>query len=277
MRFVLVVFALLLGFGFTPQFAVPHAPMAAWANSSAPVAGRFVERQLNIISRPMRGPFEYEEPEGWFPTHNFRHRFLNRTYHAYDGNRSASDRERAAILLLHGSGRTGSSMIDMWRRVADEHNLILIAPDSAMRGGWSPLADSPSFLASVVEHAEANYPIDRNRLFLFGHSAGAVFGTNLARQNALGFRAVAAHAGYPGGLRRGSPENSVPINFFLGEHDHLFSLEGAREAGQSMAENGHTVTLTVLPNHSHWYYADGALINQQVWRFFERHSTPLVN
>lgn len=278
MRAFLFLIAFCLTFGLVPAGQRAEPTNVAWANG-AREAGfrRFVERRLNLISRPMRGPFEYEEPAGWFAEHSFRHRFLSRTFHTYDGDRSARDRQRPAIVLLHGSGRTGISMIDMWRRVADEHGLILIAPDSAMRSGWSPLADSAAFLARVIDQAEQTYPIDRDRLFLFGHSAGAIHATTLSKDNALGVRAVGAHAGFPGRVGRAAAERRIPIAFFLGEHDHLFSSDDARRVGQSLSANGHHVTLSILPNHSHWYYADGPMINDEAWRFFSRQRAPMLH
>ncbi|MEM6711283.1 MAG: dienelactone hydrolase family protein [Pseudomonadota bacterium] len=244
----------------------------AWADNDATQdAGKLHQVRLNTVSRVMRGPFDYEEPVGRFPHYEFRHRLLNRSYHAFSGAPSGIDQPRPTVLLLHGSGRTGLSMVDMWRRVASTHGLVVIAPNSARSGGWMLLLDSPGFFDAVLRHAEQNYPIDRERLFVFGHSAGAVYATQLAQDNALNARAVAAHAGYPERIARRPDEAGPPVGFFLGQYDHLFPPSDLPAIGQAMAANGHDVTLAFLPNHSHWYYADGPAINAEVWRFFKRY------
>lgn len=269
-----------LGLHLTGQHLVGHhlidqqaagPSMAAWADTTQATNGRFTVTRLNTVTRPMRGPFEYGEPEGVFPVHSIRHWFRARTYHAYDGRRSGDDRQRPVILLLHGSGRTGISMLDMWRRVADANSLILIAPDSSSRRGWSSFADSSGFLNGVLDDAGAHYDIDRDQMFLFGHSAGAIYATLLAEENPLGARAIGAHAGYGAADYEASTEPRVPIAFFLGEHDQLFSVDRARQAGQALAAGGHDVILSILPNHGHWYYGDGPAINRDAWSFFARH------
>jgi len=80
------------------------------------------------------------------------------------------------LLLLHGSGRDGMSQIDAWKNLAEKEGVILVAPDSANSREWAFPADGPDFLHDVVEAVRAKYPVDGKRLYLFGHSAGAVFG-----------------------------------------------------------------------------------------------------
>lgn len=274
MRTTVFLAAIVFTFGVMLPVSEGRQHMAAWADTAETVAaGRFGETRLRIIPRPAPGPYEYEEPAGVFPTHTLRYWLRERTYHAYDGRRSGDDRQRPAILLLHGSGRTGISMLDMWRRVADAHNLVLIAPDSSSRRGWSSFADSPGFLTAALDDASEHYAIDRDQVFLFGHSAGAVYAMMLAEENELGVRAIGLHAGYGQVSQQASAQPSVPMAIFLGEHDQLFSVDGARQAGQLLSSNGHDVTLSLLPNHGHWYYADGPDINREAWFFFARHAS----
>jgi predicted esterase len=41
----------------------------------------------------------------------------------------AGRKPKAAVVLLHGAGRDGLSMLDMWQATADRHDLLLIAPN----------------------------------------------------------------------------------------------------------------------------------------------------
>src|ERR1700686_489310 len=79
------------------------------------------------------------------------------------------------LLLLHGSGRDGMSQINEWKGLAEKEGIILAAPDSADSREWSMNTDGPEFLHEVVEAVRARSSVDGKRIYLFGHSAGAVF------------------------------------------------------------------------------------------------------
>src|SRR5690242_15129319 len=79
------------------------------------------------------------------------------------------------LLLLHGSGRDGISQINEWKDLAEKEGIILVAPDSANAREWSMNTDGPEFLHEVVEAVRAKHSVDGTRLYIFGHSAGAVF------------------------------------------------------------------------------------------------------
>jgi poly(3-hydroxybutyrate) depolymerase len=79
------------------------------------------------------------------------------------------------LLLLHGSGRDGMSQIDEWKNLAEKEGIILVAPDSANPREWSMNTDGPEFLHDVVEAVRTKNSVDGKRIYIFGHSAGAVF------------------------------------------------------------------------------------------------------
>jgi len=79
------------------------------------------------------------------------------------------------IVLLHGSGRNGMSLIEKWKELADKEGVIIVGPDSDGASGWSMPRDGPDFLRDLVEDLKSKYPINPHRVYLFGHSAGAVF------------------------------------------------------------------------------------------------------
>src|SRR5690349_1805393 len=50
------------------------------------------------------------------------------------------------LLLFHGSGRSGSIMIDNWKSLADKEGVVLAAPDALDPQQWNLKVDSVEFL-----------------------------------------------------------------------------------------------------------------------------------
>ncbi|HWF03008.1 MAG TPA: PHB depolymerase family esterase [Candidatus Angelobacter sp.] len=98
------------------------------------------------------------------------------------------------LLLLHGSGRDGMSQINEWKGLAEKQGIILAAPDSANSREWSMNTDGPEFLHDVVEAVRAKNSVDGRRIYLFGHSAGAVFAMYMGVMESKYFAAVGVHA-----------------------------------------------------------------------------------
>jgi acetyl esterase/lipase len=171
------------------------------------------------------------------------------------------------ILLFHGEGRGGLSMIDMWQGVADENGLVLVAIDDII-GAPGDFPDG-GFLQAVIAAAAAAYPIDRARMFLFGHSAGAITAQLVANRVIGPWRGVAAHAGYvnPDLLQR--INDAPPIRLYLGTSDRIFDVEGARIAGDYMARAGHEYDLVLIPGHTHWFYEGGPAFAADAWAWFQ--------
>jgi poly(3-hydroxybutyrate) depolymerase len=85
-----------------------------------------------------------------------------------------------ALLLLHGSGHNGMSLIEPWRGLAQKEGVILVAPDSSDSTKWDFRKDSLDFLHAVLEEIESKHAVDRRRVYLFGHSAGAMYALYLS-------------------------------------------------------------------------------------------------
>jgi poly(3-hydroxybutyrate) depolymerase len=47
------------------------------------------------------------------------------------------------LVLLHGSGHDGDSLIGPWKKLADQEKIILVAPNSADPNVWSPYTENP--------------------------------------------------------------------------------------------------------------------------------------
>lgn len=174
------------------------------------------------------------------------------------------------ILLLHGSGHNGMSLIDPWKSLAEKEGIILVAPDSLNSQEWAFPVDGPNFLHDVVEAVKAKYPIDAKRVYLFGHSAGAIFSLYMGIVESQYFAAVAVHAGALRGdmdQYMDHAERKTPIAIWVGNKDPFFSLEAVHATRDSLAAHGFQPKLTEMPGHDHNYYGVAGDINKAVWDF----------
>ena len=225
--------------------------------------------ELSPSPQPSGNYTGYTEPVGKFKKHKFRQGFTKRTYHTYLGENAAADTPRQTVVLLHGSGRTGVSLLDMWKETADLYDLYLIAPNSYQSNGWSTFTSPRDFFQSLIDHAGEEALINKEEVYLFGHSAGGRLATKLAAKQSLPFRAIATHAGFEsaddlGKLELGLPKQ-IPISFYLGDDDHIFKVDAAEGTANKFANAGHDVRLFVIPGHTHWYYSIGPNLNKLIW------------
>ena len=178
------------------------------------------------------------------------------------------------IVLLHGSGRDGASLAGPWAALAKENGIILAAPDAVTRQGWSMSDDGADFLYALVEMLRVQYPIDPRRIYLFGHSAGAVHGLAMSILESEYFAAAAVHAGaLPSQvvpfLERAP--RKIPIAIWVGTNDHFFPLPAVRATRDALNANGFAAELTEIGGHTHAYYDRASEINRKVWQFLQKH------
>jgi len=198
-----------------------------------------------------------------------------RTYYLFVPSGITAERPASFILLLHGSGRNGSSLVNPWKDIAAREKIVLAGPDALDRNGWSSPVDGPDFLHDVIEAVRAKYPIDQRRLYLFGHSAGAVFAMNMALTESEYFAAAAVHAG----AFRNSVEFSAidyakrktPISIQVGDKDQFFAIADVQATSSALKEHGFDVELTIMKKHDHWYYDLAPKINEAAWDFLKKY------
>ena len=178
------------------------------------------------------------------------------------------------VVLLHGSGRNGSIMVDKWKDLAKKEGVILVGPDSANSQQWSIPVDGPDFLRDIVEELKSKYPINQRRIYLFGHSAGAGYALQLSLVESEYFAATAIHAG---ALDPQSysliklARRKTPIAIFVGTVDAFFPLTVVRATRDELNRQGFAVELTEMPGHDHWYYDLAPKINHSAWDFLQKH------
>lgn len=166
------------------------------------------------------------------------------------------------VVALHGAGGSENMFFDSYGAgaiVAEcrQRGWLLVAPRSGPFGSLPP--------DEIVAALAKRYPVDRQRVFLVGHSMGAMQAVTAAARTPQRFAAVAALGG--GGRVQGSePLKALP--FFVGVGTRDFARSGAQALNQALTRLGvATVTFREYPDIEHLAIVQVAL--PDVFAFFE--------
>ena len=196
-----------------------------------------------------------------------------RAYYLYVPSTLKPGSQAPLIITLHGSNRTGVTLVEKWKDLAKKEGIILAGPDATDLRGWGSPQDGPDFLHDLVEELKGKFPVDPKRVYLFGHSAGAIFALEMSLMESQYFAATAIHAG---ALQKDGLElipmakRKIPISIQVGDSDQYFPLKAVRETKEALKGAGFTVELTEIPNHDHWYYDQASKFNQTAWEFLKK-------
>jgi len=197
-----------------------------------------------------------------------------RAYYLYVPDNVAS--KPPLIVTLHGSGRDGLSLVEKWKDIADQEGFILAGPNAMNSAEWSTTDDSADFLREIIEQLKSKYSVDPKRVFLFGHSAGAVYALNLSMSQSEYFAATAVHAGSWRSKEELSyihlAKRKTPIAIFIGDVDQFFPLDLVKKTEELLKAYQFPIQLTVMKGHDHWYYDLAPDINCNAWAFLKQHS-----
>lgn len=178
------------------------------------------------------------------------------------------------IITLHGSNRTGVTLVEKWKDYAKKEGIILAGPDATNLRGWNSPQDGPDFLRDLVEELKTKYPVNPRRVYLFGHSAGAIFAIHMSLMESQYFAAAAVHAGALGSDNSqlmDLAKRKIPISIQVGDSDPLFPVKIVRATADALKEKGFPVDMIEIKNHDHWYYDKASKFNQTAWEFLKKH------
>lgn len=198
----------------------------------------------------------------------------SRQYFKYVPDTLKPDAEAPLLVLLHGSGRDGKSLADPWKNLAKKEGIILAAPNSTDSAAWHLKHDGPYLIADLVDVVRSHHTVDLKRIYLFGHSAGAIQGLMLGLLESEYFAAVAVHAG---ALPSSSfdliamADRKIPFGIWVGTRDPLFPLSAVEATKTAMEQKGLSVRLRPVQNHTHDYYRRAGEINAEAWAFLKEH------
>ena len=164
---------------------------------------------------------------------------------------AGSATQRPGLLIaLHGAGGDeamfplsyGGGAI---RQLCEANNLVLFSPKT------EPLMTSAALLDALVARAAAHYNIDPTRIYIIGHSMGAMATASLATQRPLTIAAAACIAGGP----LGQPPTGLarlPDLYIVGaELDGLVSPKRLETVTNRWAEAGLPVKFKLAPGLGH--------------------------
>jgi poly(3-hydroxybutyrate) depolymerase len=196
-----------------------------------------------------------------------------RVYYLYVPSTLKADAKAPLIVMLHGSNRTGVNLVEKWKDLAKKEGIIIAGPDATNLRGWGSPQDGPDFLRDLIESLKTKHPINPQRVYLFGHSAGASFALEMSMMESQYFAATAIHAGVlPGGRDLiDLAKRKIPISIQVGDADEFFPLKIVRATRDALKAAGFTVELTEIAGHDHWYYDQASKFNQTAWEFLKKY------
>ncbi|MBU6277534.1 MAG: hypothetical protein KGQ61_12930 [Planctomycetes bacterium] len=166
------------------------------------------------------------------------------------------------LVLLHGAGGSENMFFETCgagraARLGLERGWLVVAPRQGIFGLG---LDVDGMLEALAVH----FPIDRTRVFLVGHSMGAV---QTSRQVAKHPGLVAAAVGLGGGgtVSKDAAARRVPWFIAAGEHD--FGKRGAEALAKQLTAAGSMVTYREIPDVEHMVIVQAAL--DEVFSFLD--------
>ena len=176
------------------------------------------------------------------------------------------------LILLHGLGHDGKSLIDLWQGLAQTEGIVLVAPDSSDPADWDYRKDSPDFLHAVLGDVESADAVDTGRVYLFGYSTGAVYALYLSTVESEYFAATAVYEGsLPAGNFKliASAQRKIPISIWVGTDDTSLPLPQVRATRDAFNARGFTAELHEISGHDQNYDAIAGEVNGAAWQFLK--------
>ena len=190
-------------------------------------------------------------------------------YRMYVPTKYDSTKSYPLIVALHGLGGTEDSFFENYEKafppLAESHGYIVAAPlgyrvDGSYGWGLGPAPADPTTMRTqqrseadvmeVLRIVRQQYRIDDNRIYLAGHSMGAIGTWRLAPKYPDIWAAIATFsgAGVPATLER---IRHVPEFVVHGDNDPTVNVQGSRAMVAKAKELGIEVTYIEVPGGTH--------------------------
>lgn len=139
---------------------------------------------------------------------------------------TALGRPAPLILAFHGAGGIAAQMIDLLARPAEDHGILVLAPESrastwdVIRGGF---ALDVEFIDAALNQIFSRYPVDPDRIAVSGFSDGASYALSLGVTNGALFRAILAFS--PGFMAPARQSDALRIFISHGLNDEVLPID----------------------------------------------------
>jgi predicted esterase len=160
------------------------------------------------------------------------------------------------VVALHGAGGSENLFFEGYGagRIVTEcrkRGWLLVAPRSGLGLGGPPP------VPALLDELAKRYPLDRKRVFLVGHSMGAMHAIDLVQKHPGQFAAVAALGG-AGTVRDPKAFAELPTFVGVGEKDGLM-LNAVRSLNKVLAGGAKKLTFVEYPHVEHMVIVREAL------------------
>jgi polyhydroxybutyrate depolymerase len=170
------------------------------------------------------------------------HGGLERSYRVYVPEEFEATAGLPLVMVLHGGGGRGSGVMELvgFNRLAQEEGFIVVYPDG-IGGEWNDgrgvrfrgdqanaAIDDVGFLVAVVAAIDAEFNIDRGRVYVTGASNGGMMSHRVAIEASEVFAAAAPVIGALAEPLLAGPLPALPVPMFIvnGTEDEAVPFEG---------------------------------------------------
>lgn len=175
------------------------------------------------------------------------------------------------VIALHGAGGNEHMFMAGYgvgriKKLAEQHGFVVASPLN------SPLAAQPTVFDALIDSVAADYPIDRTRVYLIGHSMGA--GVALAwsklRKDKVAATALIA------GVGRFNAKDKLPSTLLIApELDGLIPARSIIAAGEQAKGFGLPVECREIKDYGHTLVVGHVLPDVVEWLLQQPPRTPL--
>ena len=168
------------------------------------------------------------------------------------------------LVALHGAGGSENMFFDGYGRgktveMCEKRGWMLVAPGAVGGFNHAPVGD-------VIDAVAKLYPVDRKRVFLIGHSMGAMQGLSMVQKQPQLFAGFAAISG-GGAITPTEALKALP--FFVGVGAEDFAVGMSRQANSALKKaEVKSIVFKEYPACEHLFAVQVAL--PDVFEFFDR-------
>ncbi len=172
------------------------------------------------------------------------------------------------VIALHGLGGNEDSMFDQYAKLppqlAEQHGFLMAAPNgyrvdgfygSGLMGGGDAASKrrteySEKDVLEVLRLMKAQYKVDESRIYIMGHSMGAIGAWYLGAKHADVWAALVSFSGLgaPATVER---MKSIPQFVVHGDADPTVNVSGSRNMVAAMKKLDMEVVYTEVPGGNH--------------------------
>ena len=189
-------------------------------------------------------------------------------YRVYVPANYSASKPTALVIALHGLGANEDSFFDSYSqlppKLAEQHGFLMAAPlgfrrDGFYGSGLMSAGDAASRRRSeysekdvleVLQRMKAAYNVDDSRIYLIGHSMGAIGTWALAAKYPQTWAALVAFSG-TGATSLADNMKGIPQFVVHGDADNTVNVSGSRNMVAALKKLNADVTYVEVPGGSH--------------------------